>query len=93
MEAFWEKCFQQEKQQYKGLEVGVPRREHWGISKCSYEWWRGCVEGNIRGAGRHSTEGLENSLYFDWNGKLLASTDYKNNGIGSASEKPQLTPV
>lgn len=50
----------------------------------------GEVEGNIRGAERHSTEGLENGLYFDWNGKPQDSIDYK---IGSASEKPQLTPV
>lgn len=52
----------------------------------------GSVEGNIRGAEGHSTEGLENGFYFNWNGKPLASIDYKS-GIGSASEKPQLTPV
>lgn len=31
---------------------------------------------------KHNTEGLGDSLSFDWNGRSLACTDYKNNATG-----------
>lgn len=54
-----------------------------GINKCS------CAggdpeeaEGSVQTEKHHDAKGLGENLFFHWNGKSLASTDYKNNAIG-----------